>query len=81
MSKPGTKRFILVFEDHQVVSVSAARFKLNNGVEFYDAHGDCVAAAPSSKLLLVTEADHLETMDDLSEMDDMEDDDDLLSPV
>lgn len=74
MSKPGSKRFILVYEDHQVIAVSAERFKLNNGVEFYDEQGDCIAAAPSSKLLLVTEADHLETMDDLGEAELEEDD-------
>lgn len=75
MSKPGSKRFVLVYENHQIVAISAARFKLNNGVEFYDQQGDCIAAAPSSKLLLVTEAEHLETMDDLGNVDDdLEDD-------
>ena len=70
MSKPGVKRFVLVYENHQVIAISAERFKLNNGVEFYDQQGDCIAAAPSSKLLLVTEAEHLETIDDLGDFDD-----------
>ena len=69
MSKPGLKRYVLVFENKRVIVITAERFKLGNSVEFLDQQGDCIAAAPSSSLLLVTEADHLETMDDLEDVE------------
>jgi|GEM_PF-5062061 len=72
MSKPGLKRYVLIFENRQVIAITAERFKLGNGVEFFDQQGDCIAVAPSSGLLLVTEAEHLETLDDLGEEEDAE---------
>ncbi|MBI1354470.1 MAG: hypothetical protein GC160_08990 [Acidobacteria bacterium] len=73
MSKPGLKRFILLFENRQIVAISAERFKLDKGVEFYDQHGDCIAAAPSDKLLLVTEEDRLEDLDESDAIEEMGD--------
>lgn len=78
MSKPGLKRYILVYENHQLIAITAERFKIANGVEFYDSQGDCVAVAPSSSLLLVTDDAHLEMMDDLSGAGGEDEDDDLV---
>lgn len=72
MSKPGLKRYVLVFENRQIIGITAERFKVGNGIEFFDQQGDCIAVAPSSGLQLVTEAEHLETLDDLNEEEDAE---------
>ena len=79
MSKPGLKRYILLFENRQVVAITAERFKLADGVQFFDQHGDCVAAAPSNKLLLVTEDDHLEDLDESDAIEELGEDDEELA--
>ena len=71
------RKFALLFRTRQTCTVLVARFELDDGAKFYDDGGKLVAAAPAAGLLLVSEDDRFEDLEDLDDFGGLLDDIDV----